>query len=170
MKFVVLFSAVAALSGVQIVHAQQAVRFSEAPKYTTTECSGDGPKKLGYKKPPANSEAGYKALFGVWCGADEASRTEYRLAISSDGSAFPGKQAHPVLVTMVTDTGPSEGYGVALYDTRQKRWTVLLGKGQTWVMWPESGGRLGMGRGNFSGSKIKMHKGNKQNWILLSKR
>ena len=157
----ILFALLASTS----VHAQQEVRFTEVPKYAGAPCSNGGAMKLSYKKPPSNAEAGYKALFGVWCA--QVGQTEYRLAISSTGK-FPGKQAHAISLTFVTGSGLDEGSGVAMFDTRQKRWVVFGKKGQTWAMWPESGGRLGMGRGNYNGSSLKMNKGNKQNWVILS--
>ncbi|WP_209508162.1 hypothetical protein [Ruegeria sp. HKCCSP335] len=162
-----ILMAIFALAVSSAAQAQQEVRFTEAPKYAGSPCSGDGAKKLSYKKPPSNSEPSYKAMFGVWCAVVE--QTEFRMAISST-EGFPGKQAHTVGLTFVTPEGLDQGFGVAMFDTRQKRWTVFGNKGQTWVMWPESGGRLGMGRGNYNGSSVKMHKGKKQNWVLLSRR
>ena len=162
-----ILAAICAFLVSSAVQAQQEVRFTEAPTFAGSPCSSGGAEKLSYKKPPANSEAGYKALFGVWCA--EVGQTQHRFAISST-EGFPGRQAHVVGLASVTAKGLEKGFGVAMFDTRQKRWTVFMNKGSTWVFWPESGDRLGSGRGNYNGQSLKMYKGNKQTWLLLSRR
>lgn len=107
-------------------------------------------------------------MFGVWC-AVNPNAGEFLLAISTEGTPFPGKVAHPIEVNVLTTAGFERGSGVAFFDTRQKRWAIVLGRGQTWVLWAEGNGKLGQARGSYSNNKIRLNKGRNQTWVLLNR-
>lgn len=147
------------------------VRFTERPDYSGyQQCSAPALRAVQYRLPANSGDPGYDALFGVFCGVDAASQTMAQYSFSSTDGKYPGKQAHVIDVTAVVRNGSVEkGSAVAFFDTRQNRWSIILGRGETIFFWPEGRRALGAGRGNYNGSRIRLHKGNKQSWGLLSR-
>ena len=147
--------------------AQIDVRFTEVPNYSSEACARGVGRSLNYEKPSSQSAAGYRALFGVWCAVNQSDQNEFLIAISEDDTPYEGQKAQTVKLTFKTDGGLRESFGVAFFDTRQQRWAMTMGQGDTWVMWSEGRDRLGQGRGRVSGNTARMQKGRQQTWVLL---
>lgn len=173
MNYLKFLSLIVMLSALQIGLSQPAkaqidVRFTEVPKYSSSPCASGRGNNLSYRKAPSGADTGYRAMFGVWCAVNQ-NAGEFLLAISAKGTPFPGRVAHPIEVNVLTTAGFEQGYGVAFFDTRQKRWAIVLQEGETWVMWAEGNGKLGQAQGRYRGDNIRMHKGRNQTWVLLNR-